>query len=198
MVDERTIAWYDNAAAEYDNLTSAGSPSDRLEAFMALLPANAEVLDLGCGPARASVHMRAAGFRPDPVDASRGLIELANKTHQIGARYMTFDDLDAIAAYDGVWANFSLLHAPRADLPRHLKAIARALRDGGVFHIGMKTGKGEERDRIDRNYTYVTVPELQGLLTDAGFTVLAVEEGEERGAAGTVDAFMIMRARKND
>jgi len=196
MVDERTIAWYDNAAAEYEKLVRKGSASDRLQAFMALLPKGASVLDLGCGPAIASVHMRAAGFQPDPVDASQGLIDLANQAHDIGARYLTFDDLDMVAAYDGVWANFSLLHAPRADLPRHLAAIATALRDQGVFHIGMKVGTGEERDRIDRKYTYVTIPELRGLLEGAGFDVIAVEEGEERGAAGTIDPFVIMRARK--
>ncbi|MDX8354048.1 class I SAM-dependent DNA methyltransferase [Cognatiyoonia sp. IB215182] len=196
MVDERTIAWYDNAAAEYEELVRTGSASDRLQEFMALLPKGASVLDLGCGPAIASVHMRAAGFRPDPVDASQGLIDLANQAHDISARYLTFDDLDMVAAYDGVWANFSLLHAPRADLPRHLAAIATALRDRGVFHIGMKVGTGEERDRIDRKYTYVTIPELHGLLEGAGFDVIAVEEGEERGSAGTVDPFVIMRARK--
>ncbi len=196
MADEKTIAWYDAAAEKYDQLTRTGAPGANLRAFMALLPAGAEVLDLGCGPARASVHMRAAGFRPDPVDASQGLIDLANNAHDIGARYMTFDDLDAVAAYDGVWANFSLLHAPHADLPRHLRTIATALRSEGVFHIGMKTGTGEERDSLDRNYTYVSVNELEQLLHDAGFKVIATEESEERGAAGTMDPIVIIRAKK--
>lgn len=196
MPDAKTIAWYDAAADQYDQLTRTGEPDARLRAFMALLPERGDVLDLGCGPARASVHMRAAGFRPDPVDASQGLIDLANRTHNIGARYMTFDDLDAVAAYDGVWANFSLLHAPHADLPRLLRAIATALRPGGIFHIGMKTGTGEKRDTLDRHYTYVVVQELRDLLTGAGFEILAEEETAERGAAGTMDPLVIMRARK--
>lgn len=196
MPDAKTIAWYDAAAEKYDQLTRTGEPDARLRAFMALLPQGAEVLDLGCGPARASVHMRAAGFRPDPVDASQGLIELANRTHDIGARYMTFDDLDAVTAYDGVWANFSLLHAPHADLPRLFRAIATALRAGGIFHIGMKTGTGEKRDALNRQYTYVTVPELRDLMTGAGFDIIAEEETAERGAAGTMDPLVIMRARK--
>jgi SAM-dependent methyltransferase len=197
MVDERTIAFYDSAADRYDNLTKSGRPDADLLAFMELLPVGAHVLDLGCGPARASVHMRAAGFRPDPVDASKGMVTLANEAHDIGARLMTFDDLDAVAAYDGVWANFSLLHAPRADLPRHLAAIATALKPAGVFHIGMKTGTGEERDSIDRKYTYVTVAELADLISDAGMTVIATREGRDKGCAGTLDDFVIMRARKD-
>ena len=197
MVDERTIAFYDSAADRYDNLTKSGAPDADLLAFMALLPEGARVLDLGCGPARASVHMRAAGFRPDPVDASKGMVTLANEAHDIGARLMTFDELDAVGVYDAVWANFSLLHAPRADLPRHLVAIATALKPDGVFHIGMKTGTGEERDSIDRKYTYVTVAELADLISDAGMTVIATREGRDKGCAGTLDDFVIMRARKN-
>ena len=197
MVDKATIAWYDDAAQTYDTLTKIGEPSGSLRAFMALLPAGAAVLDLGCGAAAASVHMRAAGFRPDPVDASHGLIDLANQAHDIGARYMTFDDLDAVAAYDGVWANFALLHAPHSDLGRHIAAIATALRANGIFHIAMTVGTGEKRDAINRKYTYVTVPELQGLLQNAGFKILATTDGTTRGAAGTVDTYVVIRAQKD-
>lgn len=196
MTDQKTIAFYDSAADRYDNLLSTGKVSESLQSFMAMLPAGGAVLDLGCGPARASVHMHAAGFRPDPVDASQGMIELANKAHDIGARQLTFDEIDMVDAYDGVWANFSLLHAPKPDLPRHIAAIATALRDGGVFHIGMKVGQGEQRDHIERLYTYVTVAELESLLTDARFEIIAVEEGQEVGMAGTNDPFVTMRARK--
>ena len=197
MVDARTIAFYDTAASRYDNLTAKGSADAHLVAFIDLLPAGGHILDLGCGPARASVHLRDAGFRPDPVDASIGMVNLANATHDIGARLLTFDDLDAKATYDGVWANFSLLHAPRADLPRHLSAIAKALKPSGIFHIGMKTGEGEARDAIDRQYTYVGIAELRGLLADAGLSVIATETGREKGCAGTMDDFVIMRARKD-
>ena len=197
MVDKQTIAFYDGAADRYDSLTATGKPDAHLRAFMDLLPKGARVLDLGCGPARASVHMRAAGFDPDPVDASVGMVTLANETHDIGASVMTFDQIDMIAAYDGIWANFSLLHAPRADLPHHLHAIAAALKPNGVFHIGMKTGQGTERDQIDRFYTYVSVPELQDLIEATGLSVVATETGKAKGCAGTVDPFVIMRAVKH-
>ncbi|WP_373634790.1 class I SAM-dependent methyltransferase [Yoonia sp. SS1-5] len=197
MPDARTIAFYDTAADHYADLTDTDAPDANLLAFMALLPQGGQVLDLGCGPAHASVHMRDAGFRPDPVDASTGMVTLANETYDIGARLLTFDAIDMVAAYDGVWANFSLLHAPRAALPIHLDAIATALRPQGILHVGMKTGAGELRDRIDRKYTFVTVPELTGLLEDAGFDIIDMVEGREKGCAGTVDPFVVMRARKH-
>ena len=192
--DRRTVAVYDARAADYADRFRTDQPDRHLAAFMAALPAGARVLDLGCGPGTASAFLRAAGFHPDPVDASVAMVELANRHHDIGARLATFDDIDADAAYDGIWANFSLLHAPRADLPRHLAALRRALKPKGLLHIGMKTGTGEGRDSMDRFYTYVTVPELTGLLKDARFRVIATHEGSEVGLAGTDDPFVIMRA----
>lgn len=193
--DPRTLAAYEAHARDYEDRFRRDRPDRHLRAFIALLPAGARVLDLGCGPGTGSVLLRAAGMLPDPVDASPAMVALANDHHGLGARLATFDDLDAVAAYDGVWANFSLLHAPRADLPRHLAAIHRALRPGGLFHIGMKTGTGEARDRLGRFYSFAGVAELRALLSDTGFAILAETEGQERGLAGTLDPFVIVLAR---
>lgn len=196
MADRRTLAVYDAKAAEYAKLTGGDLPHEILRDFIALIPKGGVVLDLGCGPGRSSAHMRDAGLRVDPVDASQGMITLANHTYDLGARLASFDDIAGTAVYDGVWANFSLLHAPRADFPRHLAAIFTALRPGGILHIGLKTGTGSQRDAIDRLYTYVTVPELRSLLEDTGFLVTFTKEGVEKGMAGTMDPFVIMRAQK--
>lgn len=197
MVDDRTIALYNAKAADYADLVQSEHPDAQLQAFMDLLPEEGAVLDLGCGPAFASAKMRTAGFKPDPVDASEGMIKIANDRFDIGARLIRFDQIDMVDTYDGVWANFSLLHAPRADLPKHLSAVAVALRENGVLHIGMKTGTGERRDGIDRLYTYVTKDELRDLLGQAGFDVIGTETGEEIGFDGTIAPWIVMRARKN-
>ncbi|PUB14823.1 methyltransferase domain-containing protein [Yoonia sediminilitoris] len=197
MPDPKTIAVYDIKASAYAELAKGDAPDTDLQAFIDLMQRDAHVLDLGCGPASASAYMRAAGLRPDPVDASQGMVTLANDRHAIGARLATFDEISGNAIYDGIWANFSLLHAKRTELPHHLAALAAALKPGGIFHIGMKTGDGSARDRIDRYYTYVTVPELRGLLQDAGLTVIAEREGAAPGLDGTVAPFVIMRARKD-
>ena len=197
MPDARTIATYDKKAADYARRFGADKPDASLQAFINLVPQGGRVLDLGCGPATASAHMRAAGLLPDPIDASPGMVKIANDTHDINARVATFDDISEEAVYDGVWANFSLLHAPRADLPRYFAALAGALRPDGVLHVGMKTGSGAARDAMDRFYTYVSVQELHALIAATGLTVTDVKEGEEVGLAGTKDPFVLMRARKD-
>jgi SAM-dependent methyltransferase len=193
--DAITIKVYDARAGDYADRFRTEKPDRHLRAFIAALPAAAQVLDLGCGPANASAFMRAAGLRPDPVDASPAMVALANSRHEIGARLATFDDVSAISAYDGVWANFSLLHAARAALPGYLAALHRALRPGGLLHIGMKTGTGEARDTLERFYAYYGREELLVLLNDAGFTAVSVAEGTEVGLAGTSDPFIIVLAR---
>ncbi len=197
MTDDVTIAVYDARAEEYRQLVSTTAASQDLMDFIALLPKGSHVLDLGCGPADASAHMRAAGLVPDPVDASPQMVALANEAHAIGARLATFDDITGEAIYDGIWANFSLLHAEEAELPRHMAALTRALKPSGAFHIGMKTGHGTARDAIGRRYTYVTVDGLHQLMADAGLTVTFTREGRERGMSGTLDPFVICRGVKD-
>lgn len=198
MPDKKTIATYNAKAADYIKLVNTDGPDESLRSFIDLIPKGGAVLDLGCGAAASSAHMRDAGLMPDPMDAAQAMVDMANEKYNINARLGTFDDIGGDAVYAGVWANFSLLHAAREDLPRHLQAINQALVPNGVLHIGMKTGDGTERDGIDRLYTYVTVPELNGLLTANGFIVTYKKEGAEMGMAGTMDPFVIMRAQKDE
>ena len=49
-----------------------------------------------------------------------------------------FNELSDINLYDGVWANFSLLHAPRSEMLPNLIRIHRALKKKGYLHLGLK------------------------------------------------------------
>jgi SAM-dependent methyltransferase len=196
MADARTIATYNAKAADYAQMVSSDTPDASLQAFIDLIPQGGHVLDLGCGPGTASAHMRAAGLLPDPVDASQGMIEIARNKFGLPARLGEFDDIDGDEIYDGIWANFSLLHAAPDDLPRHFDALFKATKPGGIIHVGMKTGTGIARDKINRLYTYVTVDTLMALLTSAGYQVTYTKEGTEAGLAGTLDPFVIMRGQK--
>ncbi len=163
---------------------------------MALLPKGGRVLDLGCGPGRASYQLRQAGFKPDAVDASPEMVRLANENFELDARLATFDEMDAGQKYEGVWANFSLLHAPQASFPGHLKQVHCVLNAEGIFHIGMKRGNGERRDRLGRFYSFYETDVLSDHMRRAGFDVLKVTEGEEKGLAGSLDPFVLLLAKK--
>ncbi|MCR9108132.1 class I SAM-dependent methyltransferase [Marivita sp. XM-24bin2] len=184
MTDRETIAVYDARAGDYAKLEPSDIPSETLAMFIEALPDGARVLDLGCGPGTSARHMVRAGCVVDAVDASAEMIRLASAIDGVTARQAHFDDISGTAVYDGVWANFSLLHAPRAQMPDHLAAIHEALKPGGLFHIAVKEGSGEARDSINRLYTYYTEAELTDLLQTAGFSVGPYRRGRDKGLSG--------------
>ena len=168
--DDETLAVYGAQAQAYANLTDDLEGDKHLATFIAAMPDGARVLDLGCGPGRAAGQMGAVGLKVDAMDAVPEMVAMAAAHLGVTAWQGTFDDITGDTIYDGIWANFSLLHAPRAAMPRHLADVRRALKPGGLFHIGVKTGTSESRDSLGRLYTYYTEAELRDLLTTAGLT----------------------------
>lgn len=195
MSDEETIAVYDAKATEYADLIEREAEADPyLQSFLEACVPGGRLLDLGCGPGVSAGQMAAAGFDVDATDASGEMVALAAQQAGVTAWQATFDDISGEAVYDGIWANFSLLHAARADMPRHLKALRTALRPGGVFHIGLKLGDGAKRDGIGRQYTYYTEAELDAALMAAGFTPTFRDFGSSRGLDGVMAEWIVMRA----
>lgn len=196
MSDPATLRVYAERAGEYAALTDgvvAGDPL--LAAFIAALPKGARVLDLGCGPGAASARMGQAGLIVDAWDAVPEMVALAGQHAGVTATCADFEDLAAKAMYAGVWANFSLLHAPRGKMPEHLARIAMALRPEGLLHIAVKTGTGHCRDRLGRYYTYYTPLELLALLSAAGLTVMHEVAGRDKGLSGVTEPWIAVTAR---
>lgn len=198
MPDQETLDVYAKRAEDYAARFVRSTPSRHLQAFIDALPAQAHVLDLGCGPGDAAAHMISAGLTADAWDASPEMAAQGQQNFGLDIQVAAFDDLNLSSVYDGIYANFSLLHARKSDMPRHLTQIAQALKPGGLFHIGLKSGSGEKRDGIGRFYAFYTDAELTGLLETAGFQITSRVTGEEAGLDGQVAPWIIMRARKND
>lgn len=194
MSDKETLAAYAAKAEDYANLVSRITPDQDLQAFLDAMPSGGRVLDLGCGPGNSARMMGEAGLEVDASDASPEMVAIAKERHGVNARLERFDDLAAQDLYDGIWANFSLLHAPRAEMPRHLAAIHNALKTRGLLHLGLKTGDTEERDEAGRFYVYYSEPELLDLLKDAGFKLNTIRQGEMPGLVRGPEPFMIVTA----
>ena len=194
--DPETLAVYDAKAADYAALTESEARDKQLAAFIADMPPGGHVLDLGCGPGQSAALMAAHGLRITATDASAAMVALAAAREGVNAHVGTFDEITGEALYEGVWANFSLLHAPREAMPRHLAAIAHALKPGGRLHIGVKTGTGAKRDALGRLYTYYSEPELTALLNDAGLTVFAANRGQSKGLDGVMAGWVTLAAHR--
>ena len=196
MTDEETLRVYSRKADDYLNCVASGEADQGIRDFLAMLPPAARVVDLGCGPGQALAHMVAAGHQAEGIDPVPEFVELASSASGAPVMLGTFEALNGSGDYDGVFANFSLLHAPKASLPDHLSRISTALRTDGIFHIALKTGEGERRDKIGRFYAYYQVEELRTLLCNAGFIVISERTGADSGLDGTVAPWVIMLCRK--
>jgi cyclopropane fatty-acyl-phospholipid synthase-like methyltransferase len=195
MSDQETVNVYAAQADKYAAITEDDKVGDAiLASFMAALPASGHLLDLGCGPGAAAGIMAAEGFKVTATDAVPEMVELASKHAGVNASCATFDEISGENEYDGIWANFSLLHATKADMPRHLAALSKALKPNGLFHIGMKKGNGERRDSLGRHYSYYLLGELSTLLQAAGLTVTQHQTGRAIGLDGTMANWICVRA----
>lgn len=196
-VDAQTIAAYAQAAARYAQgfaRTKDTDQEDDYAAFATRLTPGARVLDLGCGPGHWTARMLHDGFAAEGWDASPEMAEQARAAYGIDVRVASFADLQDCPPYDGIWANFSLLHAPKADFPGLLRLVHAALTAGGTLSLGMKLGEGERRDSLGRLYAYYSKDALHSHLTKAGFTVLRSHQGDGKGLAGGVETFAVMTA----
>ncbi|MCX7566759.1 class I SAM-dependent methyltransferase [Sulfitobacter sp. F26169L] len=195
MSDEQTIKVYNAQADAYDTMMRDYAANDPLiHEFIATCPANGFVLDLGCGPGGYAVLMAQAGLKIDALDASAEIISRIPDLADIYPRKGRFDDITGENIYDGIWASFSLLHAPRKDMPRHLAALRRALKPDGNLFIGMKMGVGNERDDLGRYYEYYSKPELETLLKNACFTPTQHWTGQAKGLDETYHGWIVVCA----
>jgi SAM-dependent methyltransferase len=166
-VDEDTLQFYRRNAEAYAG--RAKPPSSRLKGFLALLPAGAAILELGCGAGNHSAEMLAAGFSVRATDGSPEMAEIASRRLGKPVKAMRFDQLDEHEAYDAVWASACLLHVPREELTGILRRIHRALKRDGVFYASFKIGDADDgRDKLGRYYNYPSPEWLDAAYAAAG------------------------------
>jgi SAM-dependent methyltransferase len=195
-VDDATLNFYRQNAEAYAK-REITSRFARLTKFLALLPPDAAILELGCGAGADTAEMLARGVNVTPTDGSPELAEIASRRLGRPVGTLLFHDLDAVGAYDGVWANACLLHVPRDQLAEVLALIHRALKPGGAFYASYKTGESDGRDTLNRYYNYPTEDWLRATYAQAGeWRDLSIETGEVRGFDDAMAEMFFVLARK--
>ena len=188
-----TVEAYDAFAEEY---AAGASPLDSvaqadLAEFVAALGPGARVLEIGSGSGRDAVALEALGLSVRRTDVSRSFVRrLREAGHDADVLDPLTDDLAdparapgaGAAAYDGVWANASLLHVRREDLPTVLARLAAVTRPGGVLRMAVKEGEGARFSthgsvRAPRHFTFWREAPLRAVLEGAGWRVTSCESG---------------------
>ena len=196
MADNDTMAAYAANIDRYRRMVGKMGGNAMLPGFLAMLRAEAAVLDFGCGVGDSAARIQAAGHEVTCIDASAEMADAAKEFFGLDVDRRSFNELDAVDRFNAVWASFSLLHAPKTDMPDILARIHRALRVGGIVYIGLKRGTGEKRDDFGRFYAYYEEAELTGLIRDAGLLPITIEHDRMTGMSGATEPCLHVTSRK--
>ena len=191
-MDNITIDVYNKNADKYANLDIDKVSLKAYHDFSHALPKNGNVLDYGCGPGYFSKKFLADGYKVDAFDASEKMIEIASMETKVNWWVGDFKSFSATTLYDGIWANFSLLHAPKKEITPLIQTISKSLQPNGLFSLGLKLGIGEKRDKIGRRYSYFEEREIRNILSHAGFFYISHYLGEATGLDGESANFIII------
>lgn len=183
-VDLQAIAHaYASDAEEYaskfgDELRTNDRDRSDLDEVAAELPAEAVVLDIGCGPAQISAYVRERGRLAVSVDLTLEMLHVARDCGAAGlavcadVRRLPLADACADAAV--CW--YSLHNMPRATMPSVLAELRRVVRRDGRLLVATHAGTGEEGHDTEWHgqhervvVTYYSGDELADILADVGF-----------------------------
>lgn len=147
-----SISFYNNNADEFVINTISVDMTSLYQKFLPLLPANAHILDAGCGSGRDSKYFIDTGFTVTAMDASKALAESATALIGQPVHECLFQDFHSDKQFDAIWACASLLHVSSAELPDVFSHLASQLKPQGLFYCSFKYGN----DDVERGGRYFT------------------------------------------
>ena len=185
MSDE-TVRSYDRDAAAYVARTAAvpDSVRDALEHLAEGLGPGARVIEIGSGGGRDALLMEQLGLAVRRTDVTPAFVALLREQgHACDRLDPLGDDLASPdGPYDAVWANASLLHVARTELPTVLRRLAGVTRSGGLLRISLKEGDGEgwsTHGTISgpRHFTYWRAADVEAVVRASGWGHVEVRQG---------------------
>lgn len=172
---DRTLAHYQNRAEAFWEGTRDHDVSQNIEALLRHIEGRApfDILDFGCGPGRDLADFTRRGHRAVGLEGASALAKMARDNSGCEVWEQDFLQLELpVGKFDGVFANASLFHVPRRDLPRVLRQLHATLKAGGVLFSSNPRGDNQESLNGDRYGAYYDLETWQGYLRGAGFIEL--------------------------
>lgn len=183
-MDKKTINAYNQQALEYDTETTdfwQRFPSTIIDTF-AREVGSGSILDVGSGPGRDGLILKGKGFDVVCLDAAEEMLKLSR------ARGLESVEGDMLAlpfsdeSFEGAWSYTTILHVPKAEVPKAFSEIARVLKPRGVFGLGLIEGDTEfYRDSsrsvsLPRWFSFYQKEEIEDLLEKHGFSIVYFEQ----------------------
>ncbi|MFJ3485629.1 class I SAM-dependent methyltransferase [Pseudomonas sp. NPDC090202] len=172
QITATTLGNYNAVAEDFREGTRDHDVSQNIDALLRNIHGQAplQILDFGCGPGRDLRTFTAMGHAATGLDGSERFAEMARADSGCEVFCQNFLELDLPAErFDGIFANASLFHVPRQELPRVLRELRAALKPGGVLFSSNPRGHNQEGWKGERYGSFHDLESWSALLTDAGF-----------------------------
>jgi len=173
LISQGTLASYEQRAEDFWAGTRDHDVSQNIEALLAAIEGAPPfaILDLGCGPGRDLKVFAARGHEAIGLEGSERFAEMAREYSGCEVWQQDFLHLDLPPErFDGIFANASLFHVPRQELPRVLRELAAALKPRGVLFTSNPRGHDEEGWSGERYGVFHSLQAWRGYVTAAGLT----------------------------
>lgn len=187
-VHNKTIEAFNKFAEQYSDFSFLNLLQYELNRFIALMPQNGKILDVGCGSGRDVQYFLDYNLEPIGVDASEKLIQEAQKRVPDGS----FEKMDMLdlkfeqRTFDGVWALDSISYIEKKIIPKLLKEFNKVLKPNGILFVSVRLGEGEKlisHEKVGKEEIFICFynqQEIEELVKEADFEILNsyTEEGE--------------------
>jgi SAM-dependent methyltransferase len=175
QIVERTLGHYQSRAEAFWEGTRNHDVAQNIDALLRHIRGTPPftLLDFGCGPGRDLRAFVERGHRAIGLEGAQALAEMARR--HSGCEVWQQDFLRLllpVAHFDGIFANASLFHVPRQELPRVLRALRSTLKPGGVLFSSNPRGENQESINGERYGAYYDLTTWRNYVADAGFVEL--------------------------
>ena len=170
-----TLDDYNRNAEGFREGTRDHDVSQNIQALLRHIRGSAPfiILDFGCGPGRDLRSFTRLGHRAIGLDGAESFVAMARADSGCEVWHQDFLALDLPAErFDGIFANASLFHVPRQELPRVLRQLRAALKPGGVLFSSNPRGGNDEGWSGQRYGSWHDYESWKVLLEAAGFEEL--------------------------
>jgi SAM-dependent methyltransferase len=179
--------YYQKNYQAYHEKTFSIDPSSFLTPLAQRLPAEAFVLDVGCGSGRDLRWMKKQGFDVIGFERSPDLAELARDNagcEVIEGDYETYDF--SLIQVDAVLLVGIMVHVPRERFSTVFKNITSAISDNGLVLISLKEGTEDITYPDGRVFYLWEDPKAREMFDTLGFKVCDVSSSVSKTGTGAV------------
>jgi len=164
--------YYNQNAQAFSDSTFSVDMQPLYNEFLPLVTAGSHILDGGCGSARDAKSFKDQGFKVTAIDASEELVKIATQYLEQKVELKTFQQINDINLFDGIWCCASLLHVPFDELDSVFTKLSNALKTNGVLYVSFKYGEPtqlkekSQREHNGRLFTDLNEQSLNNLLAN--------------------------------